>query len=145
MDFSFIDDCVEAHILAMTALTTTPAARGRSYFISQEDPYPLWKWIDEVLEYHGLPPVKSSVSYSFALKIATVMEMAHRLLPFLGEPRLTRFLVQEMYTDHYFDISAAKELLGYKPKYTVAEGLQRTFSEEASGSEAESSPNLEAA
>jgi len=127
VDFSYIEDCTEAHLLAMTALEENPASRGRSFFISQGDPYPLWKWIDQVLEYHDVKRVSRSVPYQLARRLAVFMEFLSKTFPVLGEPRLTRFLVDEMYTDHYFDITAAQEILGYKPRYTVDEALIKTF------------------
>ena len=49
VDVSFIDDCVEAHVLAASTLLKdglkSPAA-GKVYFISQGEPVKLWEWID---------------------------------------------------------------------------------------------------
>ena len=53
------------------------------------------------------------------------MEMSHRLLGRAGEPRLTRFVVEEMTSTHWFDISAARRDLGYHPRVTIAEGLEK--------------------
>ena len=36
---------------------------------------------------------------------------------------MTRFLAVELSKDHYFDISTAKNLLGYKPKISADEGV----------------------
>jgi nucleoside-diphosphate-sugar epimerase len=56
---------------------------------------------------------------------ATVAEWVARIRG--TEPLLTKFLVSEMGTDHYFSIDAARKLLGYAPRYSVEEGLRRTF------------------
>jgi nucleoside-diphosphate-sugar epimerase len=40
-----------------------------------------------------------------------------------GEPPMTRFLAAQLARDHFFDITAAKTLLGYVPKVTTADGL----------------------
>ncbi|MCI5066129.1 NAD-dependent epimerase/dehydratase family protein [bacterium] len=135
VDFSYIEDCVEAHICAMSALCqpSSPAA-GRAYFVSQGDPYPLWRWIDTVLKHHSLPPVTRSIPYPVARSIAALLEFCSKTFPFLGEPRLTTFLVNEMYTSHYFDIGAARRDLGYVPRYTVEEALARTFSRASTSS-----------
>ena len=42
-----------------------------------------------------------------------------------GEPPLTRFLVEQASTAHWFDISAARRDLGYRPRVSMAEGLAR--------------------
>jgi hypothetical protein len=44
-----------------------------------------------------------------------------------SDPPLTRFLAEEMSTDHYFDISAARCDLGYAPNWSVWEGTERSF------------------
>lgn len=38
---------------------------------------------------------------------------------------MTRFLAAQLARDHYFDISAAKQVLGYRPSLSTAEGLGR--------------------
>jgi nucleoside-diphosphate-sugar epimerase len=62
-----------------------------------------------------------------ATGIASVAEFLARLRGGEKEPLLTRFLVAEMATSHYFDISAARRLLGYTPRFSVAAGMAETF------------------
>lgn len=131
IDLTYIDDCVSAHIAAMDALTSeNTAAFGKVYFISQGDPVPMWGWIDSVLERNGLPVVSRSIPKAIAHGIACVMEGVARTLRCIGiryTPLLTRFLVSEMATDHYFSIDAARRDLGYQPSCSVAQALERTF------------------
>jgi nucleoside-diphosphate-sugar epimerase len=54
-----------------------------------------------------------------------VLELGARIIG--REPPLTRFLVSELATDHYFDISAARTKLGFQPRVTMAAGLQKTI------------------
>ena len=42
-----------------------------------------------------------------------------------GEPPLTRFMARQLSTAHWFDISAARRDLGYKPRVSIDEGLRR--------------------
>jgi len=127
VDFSFIDDCVQAHIDATGALDRNSASRGRAYFVSQGEPVSLWGWIDEVLERNGLPRIKRSLPYGLAKVLACGCEAVAKLRSGSALPLLTRFLVFEMATDHYFDISAAKRELGYAPRWTMAAAMDRTF------------------
>lgn len=126
-DLTYIDDCVQAHLLALEALDARPSARGRAYFISQGDPVNMWSWIDQVLIRNGLSPVTRSVPSKFAYGAAAALETVAKLIPGQPEPPLTRFLVHEMATSHYFDIAAARSELGYQPSCTIAEALERTF------------------
>ena len=127
VDLTFIDDCVEAHGLAAAALDERPSAGGRAYFISQGTPVPLWGWIARVLELHSVAPVRRKISARLARVLATVAETTWRAGRFKSDPPLTRFLAEEMATDHYFDLSAARRELGYAPSLTVWEATERSF------------------
>ena len=122
-----IDECVEAHGLAAAALDERPSAGGRAYFISQGTPVPLWGWIARVLELHSVAPVRRKISARLARVLATVAETTWRAGRFKSDPPLTRFLAEEMATDHYFDLSAARRELGYAPSLTVWEATERSF------------------
>jgi nucleoside-diphosphate-sugar epimerase len=131
IDLTFIDDCVSAHILAMSALEQEPCrVQGKVYFISQGEPVNMWSWIDRVLELNGLPKVTKSISKNLADLIARIMEFVSVGLSKVGiryTPLLTRFLVSEMATHHYFSIEAAKRDLGYSPSCSIEEALVKTF------------------
>jgi nucleoside-diphosphate-sugar epimerase len=127
VDLTFIDDCVTAHLLAAAALDARPEAGGRAYFVTQGDPVPLWDWIARVLELHGVPPLRRRVSAATAGLLATAAEGIWWTLGLASDPPLTRFLVEEMATDHYFDISAARRELGFAPSCGVWEATERSF------------------
>ncbi|MCB0337516.1 MAG: NAD-dependent epimerase/dehydratase family protein [Bdellovibrionales bacterium] len=127
VDFSYIDDCVAAHLLAMERLGDSPAVRGKAFFVSQDEPYPLWNWIDEVLVAHQLPKIARRIPYRIARTLGGVCEFFCRLYPGNCEPRVTRFLVDQMAHEHFFDISAAKSLLGYRPEFSMKDAFVATF------------------
>lgn len=133
VDLTFVDDCVHAHILAMKALENAPeVVGGKAYFISQGDPVKMWAWIDDVLAAHGLPPVKKAFSIKVAYRLASIMEVIAKALSVVGvrmKPLLTRFLVSEMSTHHYFNIDRAKRDFGYRPSCSIAEAMRKTFGE----------------
>ncbi len=124
-DLCYIEDCVEAHLCALRALKRNAALSGKVYFISQGEPVNLWDWVNEVLDRARLAPVRKKVSKKLAMFLAGILEKVCRLLPGNPEPRFTRFLVSEMATSHYFDISAAKRDLGFVPHFTVSEGMEK--------------------
>jgi 2-alkyl-3-oxoalkanoate reductase len=126
-DFSYIEDCVQAHIQALTALESRADCGGRAYFVSQGNPVPLWEWVEKVLNYSGLPPLKRKIPSALAYGLASVCEFICRHLPGTPEPPLTKFLVSEMYTSHYFNITAARRDLGYAPSLNVWQALEKTF------------------
>jgi nucleoside-diphosphate-sugar epimerase len=131
VDLTYIDDCVQAHIAAMRALEQGKSdVFGKAYFISQGDPVPMWGWIDQLLIKHNLPPVTRSIPKSLAVGIAWIFEWVAKGLNLCGvrfKPLLTRFLVSEMSTHHYFSIKAAQRDLGYQPSCTINEAMERAF------------------
>jgi nucleoside-diphosphate-sugar epimerase len=94
----------------------------------------MWQWINQILEANSLDPVAKSLPTRVAMAAAFVMEGVSRVLRVVGieaKPLLTRFLVSEMATSHYFSIKNAKADLGYLPTRTVSEALKSTFAKAA--------------
>jgi nucleoside-diphosphate-sugar epimerase len=56
--------------------------------------------------------------------VGALLESVYKVLKLSGEPKMTRFVANELGTAHWFDISAAKKDLGYKPKISTEEGLK---------------------
>jgi nucleoside-diphosphate-sugar epimerase len=125
VDLTYIEDCVTAHVLAAAALDERPTAGGRAFFISQGTPVPLWEWIGKILILHDAPSVQRQLSASSAQFLAKIAETVWKTIRLSSDPPLTRFLVKEMSTDHYFDISAARRELGYIPTCSVWEATEK--------------------
>jgi nucleoside-diphosphate-sugar epimerase len=125
IDTVYIDNAAEAHVLAAEALEKNPKLSGNIYFISQGDPIPLWDMINHILKAGGLAPVSRSMPRSMAWLIGVMLELVYRSFNFSKEPRMTRFLADELAKAHWFDISAARKDLGYIPRISIKEGLRR--------------------
>lgn len=125
VDTIYIDNAAQAHILAEKRLAENPELSGRTYFISQDDPIPLWEMVDHILAAGGRPPVTKTISPSMARFAGVVCEMIYHLLGKSEEPPMTRFLAREFATSHWFNIEAAKRDLGYRPEISTDEGLRR--------------------
>jgi nucleoside-diphosphate-sugar epimerase len=125
IDTVHVENAADAHLLAAERLAPGSTVAGKVYFISQGDPVPMWEMVNGLLQAAGAPPVTRTVPVWLALALATVFETVHRIPGTAGEPRLTRFVVHEMSTAHWFDISAARRDLGYAPRVSIAEGLER--------------------
>ena len=125
VDFSYIDNAAEAHLLAARKLSPGSAVAGKAFFISDGNPIPLWDFVNRVLQCAGLQPVCRSVNQRLAYGGAVLCELLYTILSIQREPPLTRFLVDEMVTAHWFDISLANRLLAYRPRITTEEGFDR--------------------
>jgi nucleoside-diphosphate-sugar epimerase len=125
IDTVYVDNAADAHLLAAERLFPGSAVAGKVYFISQGEPVPAWDMVNRLLQAAGAPRVARAIPVWLALGVAWGFEAAHRLGGRPGEPRLTRFVVRELSTAHWFDISAARRDLGYAPAITIGEGLER--------------------
>lgn len=125
IDTVYVDNAADAHLLAADRLAPGSRAAGRAYFISNGEPIPCAQMIDLVMEAAGLPPLRRSISPWLARMLGALAEDAHRLLRRRGEPRLTRFLVSQLSTAHWFDISAARKDLGYEPSVSIEQGMRK--------------------
>ncbi len=125
VDSSYVEDAARAHVLAAARLEAGAEVGGRVYFISQGEPWPVWDLVNGILAAAGLPPVTRRVSRWKAELAAAVLENVYGMMGLGGEPRLTRFVVEELCAAHWFDIGAARRDLGYEPSVTISEGLAR--------------------
>jgi nucleoside-diphosphate-sugar epimerase len=125
VDTVYIDNAAEAHWLAAERLTPGSRIAGKAYFISQGQPIETWTIINRLLEAAGAPQVRRSIPAFAARTLAGLFESFARWTHSSTEPRLTRFVVRELTTAHWFDITAAREDLGYEPTVSIDEGLRR--------------------
>lgn len=125
VDTIYIDNAADAHLLAADRLATRPELSGKIYFISQDDPIPVWEMVDAILACAGLPPVSGRVSPAAAWVAGALLELVYKTFHLKGEPPMSRFLARELATAHWFDIRAARQDLGYHPRISTSEGLRR--------------------
>ena len=97
---------------------------GRAFFISNGEPVRVWNFLNSILQAAGMQPVKKVAPKNLALFIAWLLENIHTIFRLKSEPIITRFAIHEMCTHHWFDISAAKEILGYSPQITFKKGMK---------------------
>lgn len=126
IDVTYVEDAARAHLLAADALAPGSPAAGSVYFISQDQPVALWPWVNDLLAQLDIPPVSRKIPLPLARMIGAVLEFVYRNFKLRGEPRLTRFLANELALSHYYDISRAKQDFGYQPQYSMEESVQRT-------------------
>ena len=128
VDVAYIDNVVDAHILAAEALTALDSvAAGQAYFIGNAKPVRLWEFVARMLEGLGEPPVRRVVPLRVAFGIGWALEGVYRLLPSDHEPPLTRMGAVILGTSHFFSHEKAKRDLGWRPRVSTEEGLDRFF------------------
>ncbi|RME37786.1 MAG: NAD-dependent epimerase/dehydratase family protein, partial [Planctomycetota bacterium] len=125
VDLTYIDNAVEAHLLAADRLAPGSPCAGKAYFISDGAPVLLWDWINDLLHRLGIPPVRRRVSYRAAYAAGAVLETLHGLFLPQREPPMTRFVASQLSKSHYFNIKAAKRDFSYRPIVTPEDGMER--------------------
>jgi nucleoside-diphosphate-sugar epimerase len=116
IDTVHVDFAATAHRLALERLLDKDnQAAGRPYFITDGHPVECWEWVTAILKTANLSPPSKRISFPSAYRIGHALELLYRLLRIPTEPPMTRFVAAQLGVDHYFDISAAKQLLGYVP------------------------------
>jgi len=124
VDLTFIDNVAQGHVDALEALAEGKGG-GEAYFLTQDEPVELWPFVNRVLEGAGYPRVEKKLPLGAAKGIGAICEVVWRLLRRESEPPMTRFVAVELAKDHWFSSQKARSTLGYQPKVSMEEGLQR--------------------
>ncbi len=125
VDTVYVDNAARAHLQAADRLYPGSIVAGRCYFISNNEPLPLWEMVNRILAAADLPPVTRSIPPKLAFAAGCICEALWGALRLKGEPPMTRFVAHELATAHWFDISAARRDFGYHPDVSIDEGLLR--------------------
>jgi nucleoside-diphosphate-sugar epimerase len=122
IDLTFVLNVVYALFLASTQ---TSLKSGSTFNITNQQPAKLSNILDNLLkdqldiQYHI-----RSVPYPILYSIACVQESIAFLTHI--EPQLTRYSVGTLYFDMTLSQDSAKEFLGYKPLYSLEQGIEIT-------------------
>lgn len=140
-DFTYIANAARAHVLAAQALirewnretdTVPPEMRvsGESFFITNDEPIPFWTFARAIGAAAGYPTPQDKIRVipkAFAKPIGISSEYAVWASSF-GKKRATydRHSMAYCVQVRLFDITKAKERLGYKPSISIQEGINRS-------------------
>lgn len=131
LSFTYAGNSADAHLLAAARLLANPAAGsgsvgGEAFFVTNGEPVRFWDFSRAAWRAAGdtTPPEKVRVlSVNVALWFAWVAEWVGW---FQGRPpAVTRVGVRVSQMTRWYDISKARERLGYEPKVPWEEGLRR--------------------
>jgi nucleoside-diphosphate-sugar epimerase len=121
VDVTYVDNVVHAILLALTA----PRAVGKTYTITNGEHVALWPLVRTVLRRLGVEDRLRPLPYWVVYSLAAGMEL--RAAVSGQEPLLTRYITAILGRTQTYDISAARNDLGYSPVVPVAEGVERTL------------------
>ncbi|MCZ6803838.1 MAG: NAD-dependent epimerase/dehydratase family protein [Proteobacteria bacterium] len=124
IDSCYIDNAVQAHLLAAECLQSNGVCAGKVYFISNDEPITMLDLINRILATAKLPRVNKTVPENVAYRVGFILEKVYTLLNIKNEPIMTRFIARQLSTSHWFDLTAAKQDLGYQPLVSLDEGMK---------------------
>ena len=125
VDTVYVDNAARAHLQAADRLFPGSCVAGNCYFISNDEPLPLWDMINRILAAANVPPVTRSIPPNLAFAAGCFCEAMWKTLRLSSEPPMTRFVAHELATAHWFNISAARRDFDYNPEISIDQGLQR--------------------
>lgn len=128
VDMVHVDNVVHAHLLAWEALKEKRTG-GEAFFITNDEPQNLWNWMRTVLDSQGISLPKARVSPQLAYTAGAALEKIFHWLNLTSEPPMTRFIARQLATDHTYDISKAKSMLGYRPLVSMKEATQEIIAD----------------
>ena len=116
----YIADLIEAFRL----VASSRDAAGEVFVIAGEQAVTTRELVDAVCTAFGLPHPLVRVPYAVGASVAVCMESAWRLIG--QEPPFSRRTLEFFNTNNVFDISRARAVLGFAPRYTLIAGLAAT-------------------
>lgn len=126
VDIVYVDNAAEAHVLALENINVNESINGSAYFVGQESPVNLWKFINSMLKTQKISPIEKTISFDTAYRLGSIFEKFYRAFKvYKKDPPMTRFVALQMAKSHYFSHQKAKNDFGYFAKVSIEEGLNR--------------------
>lgn len=126
-DVTYAGNVAYAHVLAAQKLLKDPKSiAGQKFFITNDSPIYFWSFAKAIWKHDGYEVApRIVIPKSVGVALGYLSQYASRLLG--KEPTFTAFRVRTACSTRYYDISRAKEALGYAPKWTLEEALKQTL------------------
>jgi nucleoside-diphosphate-sugar epimerase len=124
IDLTYIDDVVDAVLAGLSAGST---AEGQIFNVSGGEVVPVRRIAEAACARAGLQPRWRKMPLWPAMLAAGLAETVAELLPGRPEPPVTRYGLGLFAYAQSLDIAKAGRILGWAPKVSFEEGLDRTF------------------
>jgi nucleoside-diphosphate-sugar epimerase len=139
VDSTYVVNAVDA---LLAALDRCEEARGQALVVTNGEPRPVAELLSALCRAAGAPEPTRHVPARLARAGGRLVESTWRLTDGLrpesaaDDPPLTRFLVEQLSTAHWFDQRWTRQVLQWKPRVSLDEGfaeLQRWYSGQTAG------------
>lgn len=122
IDTTYVDNAAEALVHSVTR-TSDPDVKGRAFVVSNGEPRPVRDVIEAILAAAGVDVTPRSIAYRPAWIAGALGEWVGSVTK--REPLVTRFLVEQLATAHWFEIRDTWDRLGWRPRISLDEGMDR--------------------
>lgn len=127
-DSTYVDNAVDALIAAVDRCVQ---ARGRALVVTNGEPRPIGELIGAICAAAGARRPSRHVPVPVAAAVGAAVETVWawtgrwRGTGGAQDPPMTRFVVEQLATAHWFDQRPTRALLGWAPAVSLSEGLRR--------------------
>lgn len=132
VDTTYLDNAAEAIVAALDA---AERAHGERLVISNGEPRPIGELVASICRAAGVEPPQRRIATPVAMLAGSLAQTAYAARTALAArtapgaepttPPLTRFLVEQLSTAHWFDQRHTREVLCWTPRVSLAEGFER--------------------
>lgn len=130
IDTTYIDNAADAIVTALD-MTPEPTVRGKAFVISNAEPRTVHEIVSSIVRAAGVDIPIRSLPFAPAFAAGAMGEWIGALTK--REPLVTRFLVEQLATAHWFDPRPTWEALGWRPRVSLDEGMRRLAEHFAEG------------
>ncbi|BCE03140.1 hypothetical protein TYM08_P3203 [Marinicellulosiphila megalodicopiae] len=121
VDLTYVDNVADAIHLSVN----TDCEKGSIFNITNDEPNHIQAMLSVLLNALAPNTKIKGLNYSWVKVLVSVNQWIHKTLLNYKEPRLTDYSAALLHYDQTLDISKAKTILGYQPKITIDEGINR--------------------
>lgn len=130
IDTTYVDNAADALLAAVDAC---PEVHGEALVVSNGEPRTVVEIVTRLCRAAGVPGPRGRVPVFPARLVGEMAERTWRLLDKHDTPPLTRFLVEQLTTAHWFDQRRTRDVLAWVPRVRLDEGFDRLASWYADG------------
>lgn len=122
IDSTYVDNAASG---IAAALERADAVHGNTYVVTNGEPRPVAELLAGICGAFGVPAPAWRVPAGLARTAGSAIEALWRIRPGTDEPRMTRFLAEQLSTAHWFDQRRTRADLQWTPAVSVDEGFRR--------------------
>ena len=124
VDTTYVDNAADALV---AALDRAPEIGGQALVVTNGEPRPIAELFELICAAAGVPGPRRRVPPALAYAAGGANEafwaVRDRIRPVAGDPPLTRFLIEQMSTAHWFDQRRTRAALEWSPRVSLDQGF----------------------